>query len=125
MLNLNARDPADPLDLVGCTCAHCNYELKGVTANRCPECGERFTLREVKSRRLVGYSPGVMADGTRRSGAGQAVEVLTMMLMGVAVALGVVLFVQVATRGAGPVSMMMLGLGVGAIFVAAAWRWMT
>ena len=36
----------------GCVCPYCQYELKGVTACMCPECGQLFEVSEVRSKRL-------------------------------------------------------------------------
>ena len=40
--------PERPLHL----CPSCDYNLTGLTARRCPECGKPFTLRQAKDRGL-------------------------------------------------------------------------
>lgn len=46
--------PAEPLHL----CPTCDYNLTGLTARRCPECGEAFTLPDARDRgveKSIGY----------------------------------------------------------------------
>jgi hypothetical protein len=43
---INVPVPAQPLHL----CPTCDYNLTGLTARRCPECGEPFTLLDARDR---------------------------------------------------------------------------
>lgn len=46
--------PAEPLHL----CPTCDYNLTGITARRCPECGEPFTMADARDRgveKAIGY----------------------------------------------------------------------
>ncbi len=40
-------------------CPNCDYDLRGLTSRRCPECGEEFTLLEARMRAIE------LSDGVR------------------------------------------------------------
>ncbi len=55
---LEAAGPAIP-EFPEHRCPTCDYNLTGLTARRCPECGRAFTMREA----CVAYRPSTMDKG--------------------------------------------------------------
>lgn len=57
--------PAEPLHL----CPTCDYILTGLTARRCPECGEPFTMADARDRGVekgIGYRRYFVTDRYQR-----------------------------------------------------------
>lgn len=57
--NQRDRPSATPGADSGLRCPQCEYNLTGLTENRCPECGEAFDLEEL--RRVFGVQPEPIA----------------------------------------------------------------
>jgi hypothetical protein len=57
--------PAEPLHL----CPTCDYNLTGLTARRCPECGEPFTMADARDRgveKSIGFNRYFSTDRYER-----------------------------------------------------------
>jgi hypothetical protein len=44
---LRRSEPRGPIPEVGLRCPKCTYLLTGLTEERCPECGCRFSVQEL------------------------------------------------------------------------------
>lgn len=104
---VHIANPRDPLRLAGCECPACGYELKGVSSPTCPECGESFSIDEVRNIRSMGdESPKVIG-----------------FLIWLAIAVGFfgAIALLFTTDGGGLMGCFLLGIGVVAMLIPIAW----
>ena len=59
-MTLNPGDNPPPAESTGLRCPHCDYDLTGLTEDRCPECGEAFDrelLRKIAANEPIPAVP--------------------------------------------------------------------
>ncbi len=50
-------EDAGPTEFAGYHCPKCDYDLRGLTAPRCPECGSAFSTREIAAYKDQRWPP--------------------------------------------------------------------
>lgn len=66
--NQDATDPAGTIADEGLRCPECGYNLTGLSAGTCPECGRKFDPAVLRKMRLIGYGPIPIWDERGRRG---------------------------------------------------------